>query len=115
MQAIGKGAVSICWISRCGRGRSGIAGSCCSLAGSSALGVRLVGSWLGEELVEAAREVALEAAERAFLGFPVGLFAGEVLAGRGVVLGAGDRDDVQRVVELAVPTAVESVLVAFAR
>ena len=33
-----------------------------------------------------------------------------VLLGRGVALGAGDRDDVQRVVELAVPAAVQPVL-----
>jgi hypothetical protein len=38
------------------------------------------------------------------------LFAGEVLLGRGVVVGAGDRDDVQRVVELAVAAAVEAIL-----
>jgi hypothetical protein len=31
------------------------------------------------------------------------------------VAGAGDRDDVQRVVELAVPAAVEPVLLALAR
>ena len=43
-------------------------------------------------------------------GFAFGLLASEVLLGRGVVLGAGDGDDVQRVVELAVPAAVEPVL-----
>ena len=40
--------------------------------------------------------------------------ASEVLLGGGVVLRAGDRDDVQCVVELPVAAAVESVLGAFA-
>ena len=60
--------------------------------------------------MEASSECAFEAAQRAFGGFAFGLFAGEVFAGGGVVLGAGDRDDVQRVVELSVAAAVESVL-----
>ena len=38
------------------------------------------------------------------------LFAREVLLGRWIVVRARDRDDVQRVVELAIPTAVESIL-----
>jgi hypothetical protein len=70
----------------------------------------LVGGWLGEEVVEAAREVALEAPQRALLRLAFGLLASEILLGRGVALGAGDRDDVQRVVELAVPAAVQPVL-----
>jgi hypothetical protein len=73
-------------------------------------GLGLVGGWFGEEVVEAAGEVALEGAQRAFGGLALGFFAGEVLLGRRVVLGAGDRDDVQGVVEMAVPAAVESVL-----
>ncbi len=70
--------------------------------------------WSGEDPVEASGEVAFEAAQRALLGFALALFAGEVLLGGGVVVGAGDRDDVQRVVELAVPAAVESILGALA-
>ena len=50
--------------------------------------------WLGEQPPEAAREVALEAPQRALLGFALGLFAREVLLGGGVVVGAGDRDRV---------------------
>ena len=72
-------------------------------------GLLAVGGWVCEEVVEAAGEVALEAAERALAGLAFGFFASEVLLGRWVVLGAGDRDDVQRVVELAVPATVESV------
>ena len=78
-------------------------------------GLLLVGGWLGEEAVEAAREVALEGAQRSLLGLAFGFLAREVLLGRGVALGASDRDDVQRVVELAVPAAVEPVLGALAR
>jgi hypothetical protein len=68
----------------------------------------------GKEVVEASGEVSFEAAKRSLLGFPLGAFAFEVRSGRGVVLGAGDRDDVQRVVELAVPASVQAVLVALA-
>ena len=62
--------------------------------------------------MEAAREVSLEAAQRSFLGLAFGLLAFEVGLGGGVVAGAGDRDDVERVVELAVAAAVEPVAVA---
>ena len=66
-------------------------------------GLLLVGRRLGEGgRLEAPREVALEAANALlFCSWPLGLFASEVgaLVG-GVVLGAGDGDDVQRVVEL---------------
>jgi len=65
--------------------------------------------WQGEELIEAAGELALEAAQRAFRRLAFGLLAGEVLLGGGVVLGAGHGDDVQRVVELPVTAAVEPV------
>ena len=60
--------------------------------------------------MEAAGEVTLEAAQRAFRRVAFGLFAGEVLAGGGVVLGAGHGDDVQPAVDLAVAAAVEPVL-----
>jgi hypothetical protein len=70
--------------------------------------------WEGERVVKAAREVPLEAAECSLLGLAFGLLAFEVrLRGR-VVVGAGDGDDVQRVVELAVAAAVEPVLGALA-
>ena len=49
----------------------------------------LVGGRFGEEPVEAAGEVALEAAQRALLGLALGFFAGEVLLGGGVVVGRG--------------------------
>ncbi len=78
--------------------------------GGQLSGLLLVGWWLGEEVVEASGEGAFEAAQRALGGFALGLFAGEVLLGGGVVAGAGDRGDVQCVVELAVPAAVEVVL-----
>ncbi len=64
--------------------------------------------------MEAAGEVPFERAQRALLGLALGLLTGEVLLGGGVVLRAGDRDDVQRVVELPVAAAVEPVLGAFA-
>ncbi len=73
-------------------------------------GLLLVGRWLSEQLVEAAREVALQAPQRAFAGLACSFLASEVLLGRRVALRAGDRDHVQRVVELAVPAAVEPVL-----
>ena len=63
-------------------------------------------------MVEAPREVTFEAAQRSLGGFAFGLFALEVRLGLGVVAGAGDRDDVQRVVELAVAAAVQAVLAA---
>ena len=65
--------------------------------------------------MEASGEVALEAAQRALLGLAFGPLARQVgLRGR-VVAGAGDGDDVQRVVELAVAAAVEPVPVALTR
>src|SRR5450755_1676183 len=73
-------------------------------------GLRLVGGRLGEEVVEAACQGTFEAAQRSLGGFPFGFLAREVRLRLGVVTGAGDRDDVQRVVELAVPAAVQSVL-----
>ena len=78
-------------------------------------GLLLVGGWLGEEVVEAAREVALEGPQRSLGGLAFGFLARELFLDGGVTLGAGDRDDVQRVVELAVPAAVEPVLGALPR
>ena len=65
-----------------------------------------------EEVMEAPGEVTFETPQRPLRCLPLGLFAGEVGAGGGVVAGAGDRDDVQRVVELAVTATVEPVLLA---
>jgi hypothetical protein len=65
--------------------------------------------------VEASGEVALEAAQRALGGLALGFFAFQVGLGGRVVAGAGDRDDVQRVVELTVAAAVEPVPLALAR
>src|SRR5450755_4729121 len=74
------------------------------------VGVLWVDGWGREDAVKAYGEVGVEAAQRALLGFALALFASEVLLGRGIVVRARDRDDVQRVVELAIPTAVESIL-----
>src|SRR6185437_6602677 len=65
---------------------------------------------LGKELVEAADEVALEAAE-CHAAHSLGLLAGEVGGGCGVVTSGIDREAVQREVELAVAAAVEAVTV----
>src|SRR4051812_45481991 len=58
--------------------------------------------WAREEAVEAAGEVAREAADGFFAGLALGHLAFEVAAGVGVAAGAGDRDHVQRAVELTV-------------
>jgi hypothetical protein len=65
-----------------------------------------------EEVVEASGEVTFEAAERALLGLAFGLFASDVRAGRGIAQEAGQGDDVERVVELAVAAAVQPVLLS---
>ena len=64
--------------------------------------------------MKTAGEVPLERAQRALGRLALGLLAGEVLLGGGVALRAGDRDDVQRMVELPIPAAVEPVVGAFA-
>ena len=69
----------------------------------------------GEQVVEAAREVSLEAAERSLLALAFGFLARKVGLGGRVMAGAGDGDDVQGVVELAVAAAVEPVAVALPR
>ena len=66
-------------------------------------------NWLGwerQELVELSGEVSFEASQCALGGLSLGCFTREVLLGGRVVAGAGERDDVQRVVELAVPATV---------
>ena len=62
-----------------------------------------------EGLVDDADEEPFEAAERFAAGLALGSFALEVVARRGVVAGLGDRDPVERGVELAVAAAVEAV------
>ena len=56
-----------------------------------------------------ADEESFEAADGFSAAFALGSFAFEVVAGGGVVAGLGDRDSVERGVELAVAAAVESV------
>ena len=62
-----------------------------------------------EQAPDAAGEVAFEAADRFAFGFAFGVSAVEVGAGGWVGAGAGERDDVDRAVELAVTAAVEPV------
>ncbi len=81
----------------------GVDHACCLLGG-------LRGE--AEEPVEAARELPFAAAEGCLFALVLGFFAREVGLGGRVVAGAGDGDDVQRVVELAVAAAVEPVAVA---
>ena len=93
MQTIGLGAVPICWsFSRDADARGSRVARVGDRLGLG--GLLLIGGWLREEVVEAAGEVALQGAQRAFAGFAFGFLASEVLLGRRVVLGAGDRDDV---------------------
>src|SRR5215218_10387040 len=69
---------------------------------------------LGEEVPEAAGEVAFEAAD-GFLGaFAFGAFAGDVVLGFGVAAQAGDGDAMDGRVDLAVAAAIEAVAVGLA-
>jgi hypothetical protein len=67
-----------------------------------------------QHLVVVAGEVALEAADRLDAALAFGLLASEVFACRGVASSAGDRDDVQRPVELALAAAVQAVAIVSA-
>jgi len=69
---------------------------------------RVVGGWL-EEVPDAAGEMALEAPQRFAAALALGLTAGEIVGGGGVEASLGDGEAVQRTVELAVSTAVQSV------
>jgi hypothetical protein len=71
-------------------------------------GVGAIGGLRGEreEVVEVSREVPLETAQGSLLGLAFGAFAVQERPGLGVDTGAGDRDDVQRPVELAVASPV---------
>jgi hypothetical protein len=64
-------------------------------------------SWGGgvevEQPPDAAGEVAFEAADRFAFGLAFGCLSLEVGAGGGVPVALGERDDVDRAVELAVP------------
>src|ERR687895_2811596 len=107
MQGIGVGALAVIVVaSRCGRAGDLIGPALVGLGG-------LRGQ--GEQVVEAPGEVSLEAAERPLPGLALGFLAREVGLGRGVVAGAGDGDDVQGAVELAVTATVEPVLLALTR
>ena len=66
-------------------------------------------------MVVVACEVALEAAHRLDAALALGFLAGEVGAGLRVDAPAGDRDDVQGAVELAVAAAIEAVAILPAR
>jgi hypothetical protein len=68
-----------------------------------------------EEVVDAADEVAFEAADRFWVGLSAGALFGDVEGGLGVVVDAGEREHVERVVELAVAAAVEAVAVGASR
>ena len=59
--------------------------------------------------VDGARELSFEAADRFASAFAFRLFAFEIGAGCRVVARLGDRDSVERGVELAVAAAVEPV------
>ncbi len=63
---------------------------------------------------DAACEVTFEAADRVAVGFAFGTFAGDVGLGFGVAAGSGDRDPVNRGVDLAVAAAIEAVAVGLA-
>ena len=90
--------------------------------GTAGCTAALVLGWLwrglgrqGKQVVEAAREVAFEAAKCSLLALAFGFLACQVGLGGRVVAGAGDGDDVQGVVELAVAAAVEPVAVVLPR
>jgi len=61
-----------------------------------------------ESGADAAREVALEAAQRFPAAFALGLFAREVAGGLRVEAGFADREAVQGAVELAVAAVVQA-------
>lgn len=82
----------------------------CAVAFRVDTGLSLIVRRLGEQAMETARQVALEASQRALARLALGFLAREVLLGGGIALGTGDRDHVERVVELAIPAAVEAVL-----
>ena len=58
-------------------------------------------------------DVAFEAPDRFEFGLAFGLFAVDVGAGVGIQLGAAERDDVDRAVQLPVTAAVQAVAVGF--
>jgi hypothetical protein len=71
----------------------------------------LVGVGRLEQVPDAAGEVAFEASQRFAVGLAFGAFAFEVGLGFAVAACAGERDAVQRGVELAVAAAVQAVAV----
>src|SRR3954453_19167613 len=101
--------------------RDGLRLLCLSMAGADGAGARRAVRGCGvraggfEDAEQAAGEVALEAALDLAWGLALGEAAGGVGAGGGVVLETGERDGVQRAVELAVAGAVEAIADRLAR
>ena len=67
-----------------------------------------------EDAPDAPREVAFEASDRFAFAFAFGVFALEVRAGGGVGACAGEGDDVNRAVEVAVAAVVQPVALGIA-
>jgi hypothetical protein len=64
-----------------------------------------------EEVVDASDEVAFEAADGFFVGLGVAALFGDLDRGPRVVEDFGEREHVERVVELTVPAGIEAVAV----
>src|SRR3954451_22299517 len=82
--------------------RDDVCGAGSSVGGDGGLGVGL------EEVPDASGEVALEAADGFASGLAFGLSAGEVGRGLGIQTAPGDRQAMQRAVELSVAGVVEA-------
>ena len=67
--------------------------------------------WVAHEGVDAADEVAFEAADRFLVGLAAGALAGEVDSGAGVHADADDREHVERAVQASVTAGVQAVAV----
>jgi hypothetical protein len=75
----------------------------------------VVRGWEGDDLVDLAGDVSLEAADGFAAGFAFGDAAVEVVAGAGVPAQPGQGDAVERGVGLPVAAAIESATAGFAR
>lgn len=69
------------------------------------------GRWVLEESPDAAGDVALDAASDLSVGLALGASLGAVDTGRFVVGSAGERDDVEGTVELAIAIAIEAMAI----
>jgi hypothetical protein len=69
---------------------------------------------LGDDLVDLANDVTLEAADRFAARFPFGDAAGEVVAGAGIPTKAGQGDAIKGGVGLAVAAPVEAAAMGLA-